>query len=1080
MTPINPHQILGRIKRLIKTVLEPKLYVDVSPLNVSVAHYADPVPYAQATQSDFQPATLPYRWGPTWSTAWYKLSGIAARPRAGLETMLRIEMDGEGLVWKDGAPWHGVSQYHQRIPWTPGKDGRVEFFIEAAANGLFGERYLTGNEDLKSKSYLVSKMDIVSFNPEVYGLIKDLEFLADLQFLFYDKLAKASGQPWTTHSVFRKIPPRARAITRTLASVADIIDSSDPLKNIKTVRKLLADCINAPAAPGAAVMSATGHSHIDVAWLWPLRETRRKCSRTFSTVLRNMERYPEYRFLQSQAQLYAYVEKDYPALFEGIKARVADGRWEANGAMWVEADCNIASGEALVRQILHADRYFKSRFGAHVEQTYLWLPDVFGYSPALPGILRHCGIDTFFTQKISWSQYNRFPMTTFDWQGIDGSRVLSHFLPADTYNGNALPTESNYGDENNQESDIAPMWLNSFGYGDGGGGPTPDQIEYLRRSDDCDGLPKTKSQLPDAFRKELIETVKGKDLPVWVGELYLELHRGTLTSQGQNKRSNRRSENGLRTAELWATVAQRLCGAAYPADALDNAWKLTLLNQFHDVLPGSSIGWVYRDSAEQYADIAATVETIKATAFASLAAAVKGESAKAAPCFVFNSTEFCGDAVVELPESKNAVQSYTDIDGRECGLAIAGSVPAMGYKRLDGETLAERAKARFGQKASASACAVKTTDRALENEFLSVSIDDAGRVTSLVWKPTMRELTPSGGSMNRLTLYEDRPTNWDAWDIDIQHLGSERPIQSKATIRVVSKGPLRGEIEIKRSVGAASTLTQRIRLDAFSPKLDFITRVDWHEDRMLLRVLNDIDARSETATYEMQYGCVDRPTHFNTSWDHARFEVPCHTWALLADRQTGVALLNDSKYGYSCLGSALGMSLLRSPKEPDSAADMRCHDFTYSLMPFDASAPANPELANRLPAVSHPLELISLYARLLNIPFDAFAPQNGSKPAKNAKLPEVFAAFPSLPGARIEAFKKAEDSDDIIIRLTDSVGKLSGDTEVALSVSPLLKVKSARLTDGLERRIKDAELPAGKGMVKVPMNRFGIRAVALT
>ena len=277
MTPINPHQIMGRVKRIIKTVLEPKMYVDASPLNISVAHYADPVPYAEALQSDFQPATIPYRWGPTWSTAWFKLSGSAVKPRAGLETMLRIEMDGEGLVWKDGAPWHGVSQYHQRIPWTPGKEGQVNLYIEAAANGLFGERYLAGVADLKSKPYLVSKMDIVSFDSDVYGLIKDLEFLVDLQFTYYDKLAKAAGQPWTPHSVFRKVTPRARAVTRTLATAADMIDSADPLKNIKAVRTLLSDCINAPAAPGAATMSATGHSHIDVAWLWPLRETRRKC-----------------------------------------------------------------------------------------------------------------------------------------------------------------------------------------------------------------------------------------------------------------------------------------------------------------------------------------------------------------------------------------------------------------------------------------------------------------------------------------------------------------------------------------------------------------------------------------------------------------------------------------------------------------------------------------------------------------------------------------------------------------------------------------------------------------------------------
>ena len=539
----------------------------------------------------------------------------------------------------------------------------------------------------------------------------------------------------------------------------------------------------------------------------------------------------------------------------------------------------------------------------------------------------------------------------------------------------------------------------------------------------------------------------------------------------RNKRSNRQSENGLRTAELWATLATRLAGSEYPAESLDAAWKLALLNQFHDILPGSSIGWVYKDSADQYAEVSATVETIKQESFATLTAGAPDMPV------VFNATEFSGDAVVELPDSQSVIQSYTDIDGRACGLAPALSVPALGYRPLDGVTMADASKKRIGSTAAATASAVKTTARTLENEFIALTLDDNGGISSLIWKPLNRELVAVGGAFNRLALYEDRPTDWDAWDIDIEYLGSERPLPPPTEITIAAKGALRGEIEIKRSIGVNSQLIQRIRLDAFSPRVDIINRIQWNENRMLLRVLNDASVRSETATYETQYGCVERPTHFNTSWDYARFEVPGHTWALLADQQAGVALMNDGRYGYSCMGSTLGLSLLRSPKEPDPEADMCCHTLTYSLMPFDMTAPANAALTNRLPRVSHPYELVALYARLLNIPLDVYSPV-GSK-RKGGKLPSEFSVFATPPPVRVEAFKRAEDSDAIIVRLTDSVGRLSGQTNVPLAFSPLLKIKSAALVDGLERPLPDAALTIGKDKtVKVAMDRFAIRALA--
>ncbi len=694
------------------------------------------------------------------------------------------------------------------------------------------------------------------------------------------------------------------------------------------------------------VITAVGHSHIDVAWWWQLRHTREKASRTFSTVNHLMEQYPEYFFLQSQPQLYDYIKEDYPEIYDRIKARVKEGKWEVTGGTWVEMDCNVTSGESLVRQFLLGQKFMEREFG--VRSTVLWLPDVFGYSWALPQIIKKSGHKYFMTTKISWSQYNRPTYDTFRWRGIDGTEVLTHFITTTeshqprfyTYNGNLNPKSAVRSWEHYQQKDINDELLLAYGYGDGGGGPTKEMIETGLRMQELPGIPEIRFGKAEPFFARLEERVQGNDrLPVVDGELYLEYHRGTYTSQARTKRNNRKSEIILHDVELFNALAlQKVPGHYYPQEEINANWKTVLRNQFHDILPGSSIAEVYQDSEAEYAQVLSKSQEHLESALQAVASRVVMDGEK---IVVFNSLswERGGTAILPwTPELEGKV--FVDDDGTrlEARLVEAPSgrvvevevpcIPALGYKvfRVRPETeVSAPAETSAGQ-------AVRLTGSTIESPYYRIVLNEAGQITSLFDKQAGREVLPKGALANVIEAFEDRPMYWDAWDIDIYYREKPYPVQHPVKWDVLENGPSRVVIGFEWPF-LSSTIRQQLIVYANRRRIDFKTEVDWHEHQILLKAAFPVDVRSTKATYEIQFGNVERPTHWNTSWDYAKFETVAHKWVDLSQRDFGVSLLNDCKYGHDVKDNVMRLTLLKSGIEPDPNADHGHHEFIYSLLP---------------------------------------------------------------------------------------------------------------------------------------------------
>ena len=755
-------------------------------------------------------------------------------------------------------------------------------------------------------------------------------------------------------------------------------------------------------AGDVATVVATGHAHIDVAWLWPLDVTREKAARTFSTALHLMEQYPDYVFTQSQTQLYKYLQEDHPALFERIKRKIADGQWAATGAMWVEADCNISSGESLVRQILFGKRYFRDELG--VDSRLLWLPDVFGYSAALPQILKRSGVDYFMTQKISWNQYNRLPVDTFQWEGIDGSEVLTHFLTTpgghgmwSTYNGNLSPQQMKGTWDNYLQKRLNDVLITAFGFGDGGGGPTKEMLESARRLANMPGIPRVEMGEPEGYMDRLAANV-GDDAPKWVGELYLEYHRGTYTSQARNKRANRKSELLYRDAELYASMAQVLLGQAYPRGQINEGWELILLNQFHDIIPGSSINQVYKESLQQYAAVRNAGERVRDNALSALAGAV---DLPAGPgLVVYNSTswprhdlvsaDLPADAPAEFdlraPDGASLPYQTIERPGGKRILFQAQGVPPCGWQSYN---LVAGVPAREGD-------ALTVTKERIETPFWTILLNDAGQITSLWDKRAQRQAIPEGAVANRFLAFEDKPMRFDAWDIDVFYQDDERPADGPAQVTVEETGPVRGRLRITLPV-EGSTVTQWLTVYHDLPRIDFETEVEWQERQTLLKVAFPVDVPSQRATYDIQFGNVERPTHWNTSWDWARFESCAHKWVDLSEGDYGVSLLNDCKYGHDIRGNTMRLTLLKSALSPDPLADQGHHEFTYSLLPHRGDW-----RQGTVPA-----------AYELNVPLMAAYRQAGP-----GVLPASYALVQvDRPGVIAEAIKLAEDRDDLIVRV---------------------------------------------------------------
>ena len=599
-----------------------------------------------------------------------------------------------------------------------------------------------------------------------------------------------------------------------------------------------------------------------------------------------MDRYPEHRFVCSQAVQYQWMKDSYPDLYEEIKRRVNEGRWEPVGGMWVESDTNLPSGESLVRQLVHGKRFFAEEFG--IETHELWIPDVFGYSAALPQIAAQAGVTALVTQKMSWNDTNVFPHSTFWWEGHDGSRLLAHFPPANTYNGDFSVAELVRSQLNYKDHDRCDRSLYPYGYGDGGGGPTAAMLEYARRLADAEGMPLVEIGSAASFLDQVRDEAVG--LATWVGELYLETHRGTLTTHADIKLGNRRGEEALRAAEMWSVAAN-----LDRRRQLDGAWKLLLLQQFHDIIPGSSIHWVYEDSARDHAEVLAVAGRITGEAQDAL-------SETGSQLVVWNPSSHDRSEVVDLPD----------------GTLERVSVPACGWAPV--------------QSSPGETAPVQVRDGSVDNGILRVTWDSDGLLTSVWDQEVGREVLAPGRSGNLLQLHEDTPKAFDAWDVDRSYLDRVTDLVEVESIEIVERESLRAGVRFVRRFGG-STITQTMRLAAGSRRLEFHTEVDWRERHRFLKVAFPVAIRSSRATYEIQHGHIERPTVANTSWDEARFEVCAHRWADLSEAGYGVALINDCKYGYDIRGDVMRLSLLRGPGYPDPEADLGMHRFAYALLP---------------------------------------------------------------------------------------------------------------------------------------------------
>lgn len=756
-----------------------------------------------------------------------------------------------------------------------------------------------------------------------------------------------------------------------------------------------------------ATVSAVGHTHIDVAWLWRLRQTRDKTSRSFATVLKLMEEYPDYRFMSSQAQLYEFIRQEHPAIFARIRESVRQGRWEPEGGMWVEADTNLSSGESLVRQFLVGKRFFRNAFGADCK--ILWLPDVFGYSAALPQIMKQCGINYFMTTKISWNEYDKLPYDTFLWRGIDGSEVLTHFISTmdtvkeekdwiTTYNGDLNPSQVIGCWQRYQQKDLNRDVLFAFGHGDGGGGPTHGMLERGRRMHmGIEGCPKVEFQFARDYFDRLQKDIAGrKRLPRWVGELYFEHHRGTLTAQASAKRWNRRSEFLYHDLETLESLVNLDHLSSYPSAALLEGWKVILLNQFHDILPGSSIREVYEDSQKQYEDLHRTGGRMleKALQQASRRVGLARDS-----LLLFNTLGFSRREVAEMqrpqhtgfllrdPQSGAVLPWQKTFDGKI--IFTSPEVPAKGYCAISIEAGEQR-----------QTTPLTATLREMHTPFFDLTFDEAMQIASLIDRRTGRSVAPQGEPLNRLIVYEDRPFEHRAWNVQAYYTEKSWVLSDVSHAEVLECGPVRAVVLVERKF-LHSVIRQYITAYAELDRIDIRNEIDWDDSYLLLKADFPVDVNAVKATFDIQFGNIERVTHENTLWDFAQFESCAHKWADLSDNSFGLAVLNDCKYGYSAKDGHIALTLLRSANDPQPKQDCTHHTFTYSLYPH-----AGPAAISRVVQEGYSLNC-PLYTMFSN--------------AQKGAWPERFSlACVDADNIILETVKRAEDSDALILRLYET------------------------------------------------------------
>ncbi|MFE6649929.1 alpha-mannosidase [Nocardioides sp. NPDC057772] len=865
------HLTEGRVSRVLKERLWPAVHTTSAPVSVEWHELpGEPIAPADGLALTYEPFEVGSDWGPAWGTAWFRITGTVPAEWAGKRVELvcdlgfDINMPGfqcEGLVYTpEGEPIKSLNPRNQWVLVADEAKGgeEIELFLEAAANPVLLDYHPflpTQEGDIQTSSkkrlYTTRRIELAVFEKDVFELCLDLETLHELQ------VELPEG-------------PRKFRILQAIDDALDRVDLQRIRETAADAREALSEVLEATAHDSAHQIAAIGHAHIDSAWLWPVRETIRKVARTTSSMTELLGEDPDFRYGMSSAQQYAWLKEHRPEVYAKVKAAVAEGRFIPLGGMWVESDTTMPSGESLVRQFLYGQRFFETEFG--IRCRGVWLPDSFGYSPALPQLMKRAGFEWFFTQKISWNQVNRFPHHTFEWEGIDGSRILSHFPPMDTYNSRLSGEEVAKASRQFRENRVATGSIAPVGWGDGGGGTTREMAGKARRLRDLEGSAQVSWRHPDEFFEEARSELP--DPAVWVGELYLELHRATLTSQHLTKQGNRRCEHLLVEAELWSATAAVRGLLDYPYDELDALWQQILLQQFHDILPGTSIAWVHREAAAQYARVAEAAEALIERALTALA----------------------GEGTVTLRA-----------DGRSGAVLAAEPVAAVSVVEKDGTYV-------------------------LGNGVVEVTVSAEGLITSAVDLATGRDAIPAGAEANLLQLHQDFPNMWDAWDVDRFYRNRVTDLREVTSIKITEDG-----LVIERPISPESSTTQVLSLAPGSRVLDIAQSTEWHETEKFLKVAFPLDIKAEQTLAETQFGYHRRPTHTNTSWEAAKFETSMHRWVLAEEPGFGVALINDSTYGFdvtrpTALTTEVRLSLLRAPRFPDPETDQGVQTHRYGLV----------------------------------------------------------------------------------------------------------------------------------------------------
>lgn len=1008
--------VLGRLDRVLRERISPTQSLARVPLTVRAWHApGEPVPYAVAAAADYQPFAVGDPWGPSWRTTWFEVTGSVPQDWAGrhVEASLDLGFHGEGpgfeaeaLVYAVGStaggrPVKGLHPLNHWIPVAPEARGGepVHWLIEATSNPdiqQLGRGTAEGDRLTSSPvpAYRLRHADLVLVDDETRALATDLTVLSGV-------VAELDAGD-----------PRRHELIRAAERALDVLDLRDLVASSSAARAELVEALGRAATASAHVVAAVANAHIDTAWLWPLRETRRKIGRTLANVVQLAQSYPELVFAMPQAVQLAWAKEDHPITYAAVRELVEAGQLVPVGGMWVEADGNLPGGESLVRQLAYGKRFFLDEFG--VETTGVWLPDSFGYTAAYPQLARLAGNDWFLTQKISWNQTNTFPHHTFWWEGIDGTRVFTHFPPSDTYTGDMTSREIAHGMRRFADKGRATTSLYPFGHGDGGGGPTREMMERARRLADLEGSPRVRIESPDSFFARA--RAEYPDAPVWSGELYLELHRGTYTSQHRGKQGNRECERLLHDAELWSSTAALADPAyEYPDEELDRIWREVLVLQFHDILPGSSIRWVHREAEEQYAVLVAELEAVIARAVATLP----------------------GRALNSSPFARREVAAF---GGRD--VVVAAEPFALGAVVDSGDP---------GYPAPVVVEADATGWR-MDNGLVAARFDDHGNLVALIDRSRERNLLAHGKIGGLLQLHDDLPNLWDAWDVDPHYRHRVVDLVSADDVELIHSGPLRATLRVTRSI-RATQIVQDIQLRAGATRLEFDTTIDWQEDEAFLKVGFPLDVHAARTAAEIQFGHVERPTHTNTTWDTARFELAAHRWVHVGEPGFGVALLTDSTYGYDAVRTTeaddsttttVRLSLLRAPRYPDPDADRGRHTLRYAIG-------VAPEVGA---AIRHGYE----FTRPLR-PGAA----GGDAAVGDAKVPPpvVVVVAQDVGGvggvgtsAVLETVKLADDrSGDVIVRLYESHGR-----RTSLSLRTAFEWTTLTLADLLERPTPDEPL----------------------